>query len=531
VRKNTPPAFGVPPSRAGKSFFWSFWTPKASKNSVKFSSLPFRGGLGRGFLFFLILLTACAPIPAAQPISQLATRAVQAPAASPTARATLAPTPTFTAQPTQPPTPTPTPVQRFGEPAGCRIPDPGETLEQRLAIAETIYAGAGSFNHRLQFSTWNSVTAQYELTGKDVLALQVNDIGPKYRVQELANALFVAGFVPWLRLGSEKDLHILAVALRPGVLDSIWGSYVSAYFAGPLSEPANDLSVVPMLRLTPCDWMIQQGYAPPVPAGELEMAAWDQPDFTAAAQSFLADTTEEAFQVSYQIDWLEGDTESPASMCGPLTWAINAQSGALPPGYGAWSTGANGAKSFWLPKPVENGRPWNLFPPWMYTLDRHPTPIAKYDFTAHPLNTGDIIYTYAALFGFDHILMVTEKDVDGGVYAVTNLIKNKPKPNYTIRRVLLFTPVDPAAGIYRNQWTTDRVNGRTGQKGFEIFRWKWREKDILKQAAPYTVMIGDTLPLVAALWHTPPEAIAAANGLDPAQPLRPGAEIMIPPNP
>jgi hypothetical protein len=317
------------------------------------------------------------------------------------------------------------------------------------------------------------------------------------------------------------------VALQPGVMDSIWGSYVAAYFAGPLSEPENDLTVIPMLRLTPCDWMVQQGYSPPAPAGKLEMAAWDQPDFTSAARPFLAATTDEAFQVAYMIDWQKDEAESPTSMCGPLTWAIIAQAGALPPGYGAWTSGAI---SFWLPDPEVNGRPWNLFPRWMYTLERHETPIASYDFSAHPLEPGDMIYTYAFDFGFDHILVVSEKDADGGVYAVTNLIRNKPEKDYTIQRVLLFTPLDPAAGIYRNQWATDRVNGRTGQKGFEIFRWKWREKDILGQPAAYTVMPGDTLPLVAARWHTPPETIAAANDLDPAQPLVSGAEILIPPN-
>jgi hypothetical protein len=467
------------------------------------------------------------PAPAVQPIDQLATRAVQAPTA--TAVAPTAPAPTPTLSPTASPTAAEAVIvpQRFGEPAGCRAPLPEETLDQRLAYAETIYGFAGSLTDRRQFATWNPISGQYEPTGVDVLALQVKDVAPQYRLQELVNALFVAGFVPWLRMDEEKELHVLAVALRPGVQDSIWGGYVSAYFAGPLNEP-DDLTVIPMLRLTPCDWMMQQGYAPPLAAGELEMAAWEQPDFTAAARPFLAGNTEEAYQVSFMIDWLvDGDAESPTSMCGPLTWAIIAQAGAMPPGYGAWTSGA---VSFWLPDPEENGRPWNLFPRWMYTLARHATPIAEYDFSADPLYTGDMIYTYADTDGFEHLLVVTENDVDGGAYAVTNLIRTSPEKDYTIRRLLLYTPVDPGAGIYRNEWATDRINGRTGQKGFEVFRWKWREKDIRGQAEPYLVMPGDTLPLIAARWHTPPALIAAANGLDPARALQSGVEILIPPN-
>jgi hypothetical protein len=55
VGEFTHPAFGAPPSRAGKSFFWSFWTPKASKSSVKFSALALTG-LAMAQVFFLALL-------------------------------------------------------------------------------------------------------------------------------------------------------------------------------------------------------------------------------------------------------------------------------------------------------------------------------------------------------------------------------------------------------------------------------------------------------------------------------------------
>jgi hypothetical protein len=484
----------------------------------------------------MILLTACLPQAVVPPVEQLGTRVAERRTpvpdgrtpvptlAEPTASPSLTPIPALEASPTS----APPGAQRYGEPAGCRAPASGETLLDQLAYAEQIYGFAGSLKDRLQLGTWNPLSGQYEATGKDVLAIHVDDVQPVYHLQELVNALLVAGFVPWLRMDKEKDLHVLAVALRPGVMESIWGSYVSAYFAGPLSEPDNDLTVIPTQRLTPCDWMIQQGYAPPSPAGQLEMAGWEKPDFVSASQSFLASTTAETYQVAYMIDWQDqNETESPTSMCGPLTWAILAQAGALPPGYGGWSSGS---LSFWLPDPETNGRPWNLFPKWMYTLERYDTPIERFDFTAAPLYPGDMVYTYAKTDGFDHILVVTEVDADGGRYSVTNLIKVSPEKKYTIQRLLLYSASDPTAGIWRNEWATDRVNGTTGQRGFEVFRWKWREKDLLGQPAAYTVMPGDTLPLVAARWHTPPELIAASNNLDPAQPLQPGAEITIPPN-
>lgn len=446
--------------------------------------------------------------------------ATQAASETPPAQSTLVETPQVAEMPAG--------TVRYGEPAGCQEPLADELLADRLAYAEHIYGFAGSLQARWQNRVWNPAAGRMETTGSAVVALSVKDLAPEYRLQELANALFVAGFVPWLRRDEENELHILAVALQPGVMESEWGGYVTAYFGGPLAEPDNDLSVIPMMRLTPCDWMVRQGYAPAVEAGELEMAAWEQPDFTSGAELFLATNTDEAYTIAYMIDWQpEGDKESPTTMCGPLTWSIIANAGALPPGYGPWSLGA---KSFWLPDPRENGRPWNLFPGWMYSLEKHATPAELFDFGAHPLYEGDIVYTYALNLGFDHVLTVTEVDPDGGAYTVTNLIQVKPEKSYTIRRVLLYSPIDPRAGIFRNEWSKDLANGLTGQDGFEVFRWKWREKDILGQNAAYTVQPGDTLPLVAARWRTPPEQIAAANGLDPALPLRAGAELVIPPN-
>jgi hypothetical protein len=214
-------------------------------------------------------------------------------------------------------------------------------------------------------------------------------------------------------------------------------------------------------------------------------------------------------------------------MCGPLTWAILNDAGAFPPGYGEWT---DDPKSFWLPKPSVNGRPWSLFPPGTYHVERFGEALSGFDFSRYPLYPGDVLYTYSASNGFDHVLVVSEADSSGSPYSVTNLVI-KPKKEFSIQRVQLYDPQDPTAGIIRNQWAHDLVNGRTGDKGFEVFRWAWRAKDIQRQALSYNVQVGDTLPLVAARWRTPPELIAAANGLEITAALRVGQELSIPPNP
>ncbi len=349
----------------------------------------------------------------------------------------------------------------------------------------------------------------------------------RYTIQEMLNALQVAGFATWYRQNPLAGEHILAVRLRPGILDSEWGEYVRAYFAGSDTQPANDPQILPTLKITPCRWMIAAGLAPDLAAGELENASWAQPDFQNAALAYLAPTDADAVEIAHQIGWLDGLNESPALMCGPLAWAITATAGAFPPGYGAWY---RSPKSFWLPKPSENGRPWSLFPPETYDLQRFNQPLASYDLNQSPLEVGDLVYTYSASDGFDHLLVVSESDPDGNRFSVTNLVQVKPKLAYSIQRVLLYKADDPAAGIYHNQWANDRENGRTGDKGFEIFRWAWRAKDISGQPAQYRVRPGDSLPLVAARWRTPPQLIASANQLDPSAPLQIGQLLTIPPN-
>lgn len=480
---------------------------------------------------FALLLASCAPL-AAMP-AQVPPAATSIPsAASPTPpRATFTPPPTLTPEtsPTASPQPTQAAPLRYGEPAGClsAAQQAGRTSEEMLTYADHLLGLETPLARRKLTHAWNAALRTYLVTGGDVYAFSTASVQNRYTIQEMLNALHVAGFAAWLRLDQLNGEHILAVRLRPGILDSDWGEYVRAYFAGSDARPAGDEEVLPTLKLSPCAWMVAAGLAPDLPAGSLENVRWDPPDFRSAALAYQAPTDAGATAVAHEIGWLDGTSESPALMCGPLSWAITATAGAFPPGYGAWF---NAPKSFWLPKPSENGRPWSLFPPETYVVKRFTQPLGSFDFSQYPLETGDLVYTYSGGDGFDHLLVVSERDADGNRFAVTNLVKVKPQLQYSIQRVLLYKEGDPAAGIFRNQWANDRENGRTGDAGFEVFRWAWREKDLSGQPAGYRVHPGDSLPLVAARWRTPPEQIAAANQLDPTAPLQVGQNLLIPPN-
>jgi hypothetical protein len=251
------------------------------------------------------------------------------------------------------------------------------------------------------------------------------------------------------------------------------------------------------------------------------------PDYASVATTYLADTNEEATRIARQIGWLEEGLEAPNTMCGPLVWSILHDAGALPLDWGAWS---EGPKAFWLAKPSTNGRPWSLFPDGSYRVYSFKEPLGKFDFHQFPLYPGDFLYTYSVKDGFDHMMVVTEVDGESNVYSVTNKVQVAPEKKMTIERLLLLNLQDPSVGIARNQWAGDRKNGRTGHAGFDVFRWAWMEKNILAQAAAYTVQPGDTLRLIALRWHTPIERIARYNGITVDAALLVGQEMQIPPN-
>ncbi len=470
-----------------------------------------------------VLLSACtgpAPTPGL-PSSPATTSTPVAPTE------TALPTVTKTAVPTSVPTIEiePTPEPEFAQPAGCLSAEDqaGLSTEQMLAYADSLLGFSIPLSELKLPRAWNAAADTNLTLEEGVLAFDVNHVREGYRLQYALNALHVAGFAAYLRHNERDETHILAVSLNQPP-PAAWEDYISAYWTG--KAPAGDSTLLPGLRLTPCDWMVASGRAPDLEAGTLEAADWSQPDLASAGEAYLAEMTEDAFEVAYKIDWLEGGkTESPVTMCGPLTWSINTDARAFPPGYGEWM---QGPKSFWLPSPSLNGRPWSLFPADTYTVMKNEEPLRKFDFSTFPLHSGDIVYTYSGGDGFDHVMVVTDVDEDGRVYAVSNIIRYRPIKWYSIEHIMLYDPGDPLAGYFFNEWATDFVNGRTGHGGFEVLRWNWRAKDINREDASYTVQPGDTLPLVAARWRTPPEEILRANGMEKDAQLSIGQELVIP---
>lgn len=458
-------------------------------------------------------------------------------------------TPTLTPEDTpQPPTATPQPLPVIvektqaadpepawvgaGEPAGCLTAGEQDRLggiQGMLEYADSLLELNSTFDQRKMPVSWNAYTGEFAWDEFEVISLTVEDVKNQFLVQRMLNALHVAGFVAWLRSTPNQGLHILALPLlTPALLDSPWAPYVQAYWSDLQSLPDGDDSVIATLKLPPCAWMEARGFAPRVSADWWAGVQSFPPDYASAAQAYLAETNEQAYQVANAIDWLGPRfPEGPETMCGPLVWAILNDAGAFPPGWGDWRAGP---KTFWLAKPSSNGRPWSLFPKETYSLYKFEEAMGSFDFSAFPLYPGDFLYLYSERDGYDHMLLVTEADQDGGAYTVTNLVQVEPEEKTTIERVLLISLKDPEAGTARNRWARDKVNGRTGHAGFEVFRWKWMEKDIAGLSATHVVQPGDTFGSIAALWKTPAGRIAEYNGMVTDASLQVGQKVLIPPN-
>lgn len=421
------------------------------------------------------------------------------------------------------------------EPAGCLSADRIAGMsgaESKLAYADDLLKRsaepslARSLKTRLLPYSWSAYAA-----GKDqneaVLSLSVGDLQPDYLIQRMLYALQAAGFVTWLRDTPDQNRHILAIS--PADLhenSAAWQPYLDAYWQDRSAVPAIDASVTRTLKLPPCAWMVAQGFAPSVSNWwAVETGAW--PNYATAGAGYLAGDNEAATQVARRINWLgqEGE-EGPSTMCGPLVWSIMNDAGAFPPDWGDWSANP---RSFWLAKPSENSRPWSLFPDGVYHVYHFKQPMGTFNFKQFPLYAGDFVYAYSKGDGFDHMFLVTEVDAAGNVYTVTNLIHMLPEKWVSVERVVLLNLNDPTVGIAPNQWANDRVNGRTGHAGFEVFRWAWMVKDIQQQTVSYAVQPGDSLGLLAERWKTPVEAIARYNKIASDHPLSIGQILSIPP--
>lgn len=418
-----------------------------------------------------------------------------------------------------------------GEPAGCLVEDAQAALTDSTALldyADTLIALDVPLRERAAAGAWNAITGMEDSGPGAPFTIRVGDVKNTFLIQRMLDALHVAGFVTWLRETGRpgEGLHILAIPLVDASIRSgAWAAYVQAYWQDSLAVPPGDLQVRLARKLPPCRWMVARGYAPAVDPGWWPAGSDRWPDYTRAAQKYLAADMQTATQVARAINW-NVHLEAANTMCGPLTWSILRDAGAFPPGLGAWT---DGPQTFWLAKPTTNGRPWNLFPAGTYRVYHFGTALSRFDFSTFPLVSGDVLYLYSEKDGFDHILIVTETYSDGSVYTVTNLTQQHPEALITVERRLLLHLIDRGVGLARQEWE-DRSNGRTGHAGFDVFRWDWVEKDVSNAAAQHIVQPGDTLASIAVRWKTPMGKIAQYNGIDAGAVLVVGQNVFIPPN-
>ncbi len=422
-----------------------------------------------------------------------------------------------------------------GEPAGC-LPAEQQvglsSIDAMLAYADTLLSPGRSLTARRLDFIWNAYTAEKMYAGSasdsfGIASLDVSDVQDRTHIQAMLNALQTAGFVTWLRDGG-SGLSILTVPLRDAaILHSAWGPYVQAYWQSRTSLPDKDSQVIPALKLPPCRWMVQDGFAPAVTSAWWLDGKNLRPDYARAAEPYLAPTSADAYRVAQSIDWLgPQQLEGPNTMCGPLVWSIMHDAGAFPPDLGNWSSGS---KTFWIANPRVDGRPWSLFPSDLFHLYHFSEPVGSFDFNQFPLYPGDFLYLYSKKDGFDHMLLVSEVDAQGNVYSVSNLVEVSPQQKLSVERVILYNANDRAVGMMRNQWNLDGINGRTGHDGFDVFRWAWFEKDLSGQPVDYTVRPGDTFGLIAERWKTPADEIARYNGKYIEDDLEVGEMLQIPP--
>ncbi|WP_322509803.1 hypothetical protein, partial [Anaerolinea sp.] len=268
----------------------------------------FRRWLAGGMILFA--LASCSPLPGqgeAVPVSPAVTASPFPPEVVLTPTLPLPPEETLAIVPVSQSAQTEEPQMEFWqEPAGCRPSEEqwGENPAEWLAYADSLLGWTRPLAKRALPRIWHPQKKETLPSRDGVYAFDVSDVRPRYLIQQALNALHVAGFAAWMRRDSQGALEILAVPYTPQTFDGEWGEYLRAYWLSPVSFPSGDERIIPAMKLTPCRWMVQSGMAPNVSAGTMEQAHWELPDWAGAAQTYLAETSEQAYRVAFRINWL-----------------------------------------------------------------------------------------------------------------------------------------------------------------------------------------------------------------------------------
>ncbi|MBK6645024.1 MAG: LysM peptidoglycan-binding domain-containing protein [Anaerolineales bacterium] len=419
------------------------------------------------------------------------------------------------------------PAYAFGNPAGCAASAPNPSPEEMLAKVQQDLGDSIVLNDLREFYIWNGPLGTMLNVTDDPFVyefrIKMYQSPQTYQADQLVTTFLTNGFVVWLRKNA-NGLHLLAVPMTPGALESSWAGYITAYWQ--INGYPQDETIVPILKKLPCHWVIDQGYVGNETLQQMFDFNWQIPDYLSAGRQYLASNCQEANRISQE----EIGFWDASSMCGPLAWTIIKDANGFPYRIGDWYADAS---IFTAANPKWNGRPWLGFDPETYDVFHTDTPMPGYDFAANgDLHTGDILYSYSTLYQspderFDHIFMVAGVDENNARISISNMIQNLPTYDCFIREITLYTPGDLANGVINKEWNSYE-NGRTGVMGFDIFRWKWQTHHLEGQAREYTVRFGDTLETIAFDWKIPPQSIADANHIRLTDQLLPGQTITLP---
>ncbi len=427
---------------------------------------------------------------------------------------------------TVPATPQP-PTYAFGNPAGCSLNAPVGSAVERLATVQQQLGNILNLSERRQLYIWNgTLNSMLNVTDDPfVFEFTINEFQPPYtyKADEIATIFLNHGFVVWFR-GYGDSFRLLAIPVIDGVYDTVWGDYVRAYWQK--GGVPNDDKVQPVTKKLPCHWVVDQGLVSSEQLRETFDFNWNMPDYATEGRKFLASTCREANRVSQE----EIGYWDATSMCGPLSWRIVKDANSFPYRIGNWYSSAT---LFTQANPRWNGRPWIGFDPETYDLLSTEKPMMGYDFASNGnLYAGDIVYSYSTLYAkndgrFDHIFMVTSVNSDGSRSTITNMVRNHPTADCSIREVTLYTPGDLTTGVINYEWNNHGY-GSTGSTGFDVLRWKWITYHINGQPIQYTVRWGDTLETIAFDWKVSPQSILDANQFNSDVQLTPGQVITLP---
>ena len=251
----------------------------------------------------------------------------------------------------------------FRDPAGCSATAPNLSPEEMLENVQKQLGDSLILNERRITYIWNETLGSTIETADDpfVYEFEANIYQSPFTYKgDQTIAIFLQnGFAVWFR-SYGGIFRLMAVPMVPGVEDTIWAEYVTAYWQE--DGLLNNERIVQVSKKLPCHWMIDEGYVSNETVREIFDLDWHIPDYLNAGRKYLADTCAEAYQISQEeVGWWDA-----TSMCGPLTWQINHDANSFPYRIGSCDADAslfvNANPRHWY------GRPWNRFDPETFDL-------------------------------------------------------------------------------------------------------------------------------------------------------------------